>query len=138
LWIGALARLDFHSGQEICATVYCSNMVSLHKTPIEKSNMFYVKQQDKILSPVLRKDVTKTVFKAYDIEVNCDNKGLGDVEIDIFGVGWIGFYSHEVRNAKTNFTLYLPQEVGFNIRDALMNFDDKRLPVARRHLRNNK
>lgn len=93
-----------------------------------------MKHYDGMLSPVFRKDITKTVFNAHTIEVVCDNKGLGKIEVDIYGVGWIGFYSHQKRNTRTTFTLYLPQEVGFNIREALVNFDAKMLPITKRHV----
>lgn len=135
LWIGALARLDYSSGDEICAVAYCSSAVSLHRTLVQKANMLYVKQYDQVLTPVFRKDVTKTVFNAYTIEVECGKNGCGNIEVDIFGLGWIGFYAHNMQEAKATFTLYLPQEVGYAVRDALINFDDKSvLPVKKRHI----
>jgi len=135
LWIGGLGRLDYQSGEEICATIYASNLISLHKTLIEKSNLFYLKHFQGLLSPTFRDDPTKTVFKAHTIEVECNPRGYGLVEIDIYGIGWIGFYSPERGNTKTTFTLYLPQEVGFDVREALINFDSAKMPIKSRHLK---
>ncbi len=130
-----MARLDYRSGDEICAVVYASNLISLHKTRIQKSNELYLNQHDQVLVPSYQKDISKVEFTAHKIEVSCDNNGNGDIEVDIFGLCWVGFYSHYKKPAKASFTLYLPKNVGFSRREALFNVDNpKKVPIERWHV----
>jgi hypothetical protein len=130
-----MARLDYKSGDEICAVVYASNLVSLHKTRIQKSNELYLNQHNNLLTPVYQKDISKVEFVAHQIEINCDKNGIGDKEVDIYGLCWIGFYSHYKKPATATFTLYLPKNVGYSLREALINVDNpKKTPIERWHV----
>ena len=107
-----------------------SNKISIHKTTIEKSNEIYVKHYGKILYPVYQESFKNIEFEGYEIELECNKKGFGNKEIEIFGVGLLGFYNILREPATIKFKLYLPKNVGYTLRDALLELDvrkEKRL-----------
>jgi len=135
LWIGALAKLDFIRGDQIDVIVYVSNKISLHKASLINSNEMYVKNYGNILFPTYNKEVKNVEFDGYDIEIQCDHKGMGTQEIEIFGLGWIGFHNIMKKPAYAKFTLYVPKNVGFLLRDSLVKIDmTKEERLERRHV----
>ena len=51
LWLGALAKLDFLSGDDKYLTVIVPKDVTIHRTPIGRSNEVFVRQAGNLLKP---------------------------------------------------------------------------------------
>eukprot|EP00354_Favella_ehrenbergii_P012140 CAMPEP_0170462362 /NCGR_PEP_ID=MMETSP0123-20130129/7896_1 /TAXON_ID=182087 /ORGANISM="Favella ehrenbergii, Strain Fehren 1" /LENGTH=83 /DNA_ID=CAMNT_0010727563 /DNA_START=983 /DNA_END=1234 /DNA_ORIENTATION=- len=55
VWMGALARLDFISGDDKYLTFVAPQDVTVHRTPIEKADDIFVRQAGSLLKPSLVK-----------------------------------------------------------------------------------
>lgn len=51
IWLGALARLDFVSGEDKYLTFFVPTDTTIHRTPIQKSLEVFTKQAGKLLKP---------------------------------------------------------------------------------------
>ena len=108
LFIGGIAKIDLISGNNLDLYVYCNTTISLHCTNIEKANSTYIRNYGALLTPVLYKDIRQAIFEKHEIEIICNSKGISEQEIEIFGIGIIGFRSNRIFETKTTIFLYLP------------------------------
>lgn len=135
VWLGALARLDFISGDDKYLTFVVPPDVTIHRTPIVKAEEVFLRQADRLLKPSYFKrpalpdndseegeqedpsieeaeDVLVN-FERHELNLNCTDFKLTNFEIVIDGLGWIGVQGQGF----ATFILYLPPRVNFSIRD---------------------
>jgi len=66
-----------------------------------------------------------------------DEKGNSDHELEIFGVGIIGFRSNRIFTTETVLNLFLPNEILFVLRKRIFHIKDveKRNKILKRHIK---
>ena len=120
IWFGALARLDFLSGDPKDLAFFVAPHVTIHRTQILKSSEVYEKHAGTLLRPTYHDEPGDVEFDIHEITLKCSSFGLINYDIVMHGIGWIG-----VRGKGTaTFFLHLPFGVAYSIRnDPLMPFE---------------
>lgn len=120
VWLGALARLDFLSGDDKAFTFFVPPHVTIHRTPIPKAEEVFRKHAGTLLRPIYRPDFDLTEFEAHEISINCDDHKLANFDIAIEGLGWFSIQG----KGFINLLLHLPKGVRHHVRkDPLMPFE---------------
>ena len=57
IWIGALARLDFLSGEDKVLTFFFSHNVTIHKTSLFNAEEIFNKHAGTLLRPIISKNI---------------------------------------------------------------------------------
>ncbi|KRX03978.1 P-loop containing nucleoside triphosphate hydrolase [Pseudocohnilembus persalinus] len=129
LFIGGLMRIDFASGLEqgINIVFFGSNHIGGHITKTEKANQVYIKQYGQILSPVLKKDPSKIKFQKHQIKISFNHKGVGNQDLEVFGLGWFSFCNTFAQDQDCYLTVYLPENVKFEVRQSIFRFQKELL-----------
>lgn len=108
LFFGGLARVDFVSGPDTSFICYCSAMLKIHRTKLEKADELYNNHAGKLLSPPFENDQQFTLKK--------HNFKLPNKKQDIVIPG-LGFIT--VKGA-INIAVYTKEETVPYIREALI------------------
>ena len=145
VWLGALARLDFISGDDKYLTFVVPQDVTIHRTPIVRAEEIFINQADRLLKPSYFKQAPREegqqdeeteenkeaisvleTFERHEINLNCTNFKLTNFEIVVDGLGWVGVQGVGF----ATFILHVPQGVEWRIRDDPIRpyiLQDKRL-----------
>jgi hypothetical protein len=95
LWLGALARLDFLSGEDKYLTVIVPKDVTIHRTPITRASEVFVNQAGRILLPTyhpMDEDQASEFLNSmvkHEINLQCDTYKEANFDVVIQGLGWI-------------------------------------------------
>lgn len=119
VWIGALARLDFVSGNDLKFCFCFQHDVTLHTSGLLKAEEVYLKQAGNLLRPSYNAAPETVEFLTHEFAIECREKELIDKEIAISGLGWIGVTG----TSRGTFWIHLPKHVTFNVWDALLKFE---------------
>jgi ribosome biogenesis GTPase YqeH len=86
LFIGALARVDFVTGDRQSFTVFMSNALHIHRTKLERADEVYIEHKGKMLAPPHGDDVDQLPkWVRHPIRIA---KGK-QMDIAISGLGWV-------------------------------------------------
>lgn len=88
LFMGAVARFDYLSGERSSFTCYFANELSIHRTKLEKADEFYAKHRGTLLQPPNETDIEKfpmLVRKEFNVKEPSD--------IVFSGLGWVAVHS---------------------------------------------
>jgi 30S ribosome assembly GTPase len=88
VFIGALARLDFLSGDDKYITFIVPPHVTLHKTPTLKAEDIYAKHAGTLLRPAYDVENETVDFVKHEIAINCNDFKEANFDISIEGLGW--------------------------------------------------
>ena len=88
IWMGALARLDFLSGEDKYFTFFMPPHVTIHRTPTLKAENVYKTHAGTLLRPTYSLDIESTEFVAHEIAISCESHRLANFDISIEGLGW--------------------------------------------------
>ena len=67
MWLGALARLDFLSGDDKFFTFFVPPHVTIHRTPIAKAASVYAAHAGTLLRPSYNNKPEEVVFESHDL-----------------------------------------------------------------------
>ena len=84
LFMGAVARFDYISGERSSFTCYFANDLKIHRTKLEKADDFYAKHRGVLITPPSAAEVEtfpKLVRKEFNVKEPAD--------IVFSGLGWI-------------------------------------------------
>lgn len=112
VWMGALARVDFLSGEDKFFTFVMPAHVTIHRTPLEKAESVYAKHAGTLLRPTYDSEPQKVQFVAHELALNCDDYKLANFDISIEGLGWFSLQGRGF----ANLLLHLPEGVKYHIR----------------------
>ena len=84
LFLGALARFDYVSGEKQGVVVYLDNNLMIHRTKTENASAFYEKHAGKLLNPPSEEEM-KTFPKLVRFEFKVTEKS----DLVFAGLGWI-------------------------------------------------
>lgn len=119
IWIGALARLDFLSGDDLKFCFCFQHDVTIHTSGLLKADEVYLKQAGNLLRPSYNAAPETVEFITHEFAIDCNERELIDKEIAISGLGWIGVTG----TSRGTFRIHLPKLITYNIRDALLKFE---------------
>lgn len=86
LFFGALARLDFISGEPLSFTCYMSNDIHIHRTKLERADTLYETHKGQMLSPPTDIELAELPpLVKHDIRIPTGEAG----DVAISGLGWI-------------------------------------------------
>ena len=119
IWLGALARLDFLSGERKDFTICVSPHVTIHKTPLEKAKKIYDDHAGELIRPTYTAKPEETEFVHHDITLKWDTWEKANYDIAISGLGWVSVTGIGI----AQFRLHIPEGIKFSIRDPLMPYE---------------
>lgn len=112
IWLGALARVDFLSGDDKYFTFFMPPHVTIHRTPIMKAQNVYLKHAGTLLRPVYNIRPETIEFVTHELALNRDSFKLANFDISIEGLGWFSIQG----KGFINLLLHLPKGVKYHIR----------------------
>ena len=62
-------------------------------------------------------------FEKHRLQISCSENGMSSTELEIHGIGTIGFRSHRPFKTRTQVELFLPSFKMFELRDSLFNLE---------------
>lgn len=112
VFLGALARVDFLSGDDKFFTFIMPPHVTIHRTPILKAPSVYEKHAGILLRPTYTADPQATKFVNHELAMNCNDFKLANFDVSIEGLGWFSVQG----KGFVNMMLHLPKGVKYHIR----------------------
>ena len=112
IWLGALARVDFLSGDDKFVTFFVPPHVTIHRTPIIKAANVYAQHAGELLRPAYNAKPEEVEFGQHEIAINCDQHKLANFDISIEGLGWFSVQG----KGFINLMLHIPKGVKYYIR----------------------
>lgn len=88
LWIGAVARIDFMSGEDKNFTFFFSHNITLHKTSLLSCEETFEKHAGKRLRPIINTNYLELQLRTHVFNLECDKQTLSNYDIIISGLGW--------------------------------------------------
>ena len=88
VWLGALARVDFLSGDDKYFTFFVPPHVTIHRTPLLKAPSVHEKHAGTLLRPAYSVDPTRLEWQVHELALNCDDFRLANFDVSIEGLGW--------------------------------------------------
>lgn len=88
IWIGAIARIDFMSGEDKYFSFFFSHHVTIHRTPMLNAEDLFEKHAGKLLRPAITTDINELNFEKYTFNLKCEIFSLLNFDILISGLGW--------------------------------------------------
>jgi 30S ribosome assembly GTPase len=116
VWLGALARLDFLSGDDKFFTFFVAPHVTIHRTPIHKAQTVYEANAGTLLRPAYNQAPLSMEFVQHQLALTCDKYKLANFEIAIEGLGWFSIQG----KGFITMMLHLPKDVKYHIRSEPM------------------
>ncbi|CAI2386276.1 unnamed protein product [Moneuplotes crassus] len=119
VWLGALARIDFLSGERKNFTFFVSPHVTIHRTPFDKADSVYESQAGLLLRPTYTSVPEETEFVSHDIDLKLESGSQAGFDIAISGLGWVSLTGKGFIQLR----LRIPKEIKFSVRPPLMPFE---------------
>ncbi|EFM12705.1 ribosome biogenesis GTPase YqeH [Paenibacillus curdlanolyticus YK9] len=113
MFVGALARFDFVSGDRQSFTLYISNGLEVHRTKLERAEELYANHKGVLLSPPSVEELDELpAWTRHSLRIP---RG-GDYDVFVSGLGWM-----QVNGTSGALVdVYVPKGVKVLVRDSLM------------------
>lgn len=113
MFVGALARFDFVSGDHQSFTLYLSNGLDVHRTKLERADELYANHKGKLLSPPSVEELDELpVWTRHSLRIP---RG-GEYDVFVSGLGWMRANS----TAGAVVDVYAPKGIKVHVRRALI------------------
>lgn len=92
LFFGGIGRFDFVKGKRTGFTVYCSEGVQMHRTPLVRATQTFDSMvKGRKLKPISKLVQSNLDLDVYEVKIDTEEK----IDIGITGLGWIAFKGNQ-------------------------------------------